>query len=117
METLGIVEEAWDAQRRLRLMGLSLDKKGMPREGDFPNRGMDVARFGDKALRKRQASWKQPLAEAATKTGPLAEFAARLHQLGGNENALWLTTNERPECVSLDDMEFRTNARMLLDLR
>ena len=84
-------------------------------EGDFPNREMDFTRTGNKAVRKRQASWKQPLAEAATKTGSLAEFAARLHQLG-NENALWLTTNEGPECVPLDDMKFRINARVRLDL-
>ena len=67
METLGIVEAPKDAQGRLRLMGLSIDEKEMPREGDPPNREMDVARVGDKALRKRQASWKQPLAEAVTK--------------------------------------------------
>ena len=78
-ETLGIDAAARDAQRRLRLVGLSPDERGMPREGDSPNREMDVARVGDKALRKRQASWKQPLAEAATKTGPLADFVARLH--------------------------------------
>ena len=48
------------AQRKLKLMGLFLDERGMPREGDSPNREMDVARVGDKALRKRQASWKQP---------------------------------------------------------
>ena len=97
-------------------MGQSLDERGMPREGDFPNREMEFARMGDKALRKRQASWKQQLAEAATKTGPLAEFAARLHELGGDENAPWLTTNEGPECVMLDDMEFRINARVRLGL-
>ena len=34
METLGIVEAARDAQRRLRLMGLSIDERGIPREGD-----------------------------------------------------------------------------------
>ena len=83
METLGIVEAAKDVQGRLRLMGLSPDERGMPREGDSPNRELDVARVGDKALRKRQASWKQPLAETATKTGPLANCAAVLHQLGG----------------------------------
>ena len=114
METLGIVEAARDAQRRPRLM--SLDERGMTREGDFSNREIDVARMGDKALRKREASWKQPLAEAATKTEPLVKFAARLHQLGGDENALWLTTNEGPECVPLDVMEFRINARVRLDL-
>ena len=103
-----------DAHRRLRLMGLSLDERGMPREGDSPNREVDVARVGDKVLRKRQASWKQQ--KAATKTGSLADFAARLQQLGGDENALWLTTNEGPECVPLDDMEFRINARVRLDL-
>ena len=88
----------------------------MPREGDPPNREMDVARVGDKALRKRQASWKHPLAEAATKPEPLANCAARLHQLEGEENALWLTTNEGLECAPLDDMEFRINARVRLDL-
>ena len=72
--------------------------------------------MGDKALRKRQASWKQPVAEAATKTGPLADSAARLHQVEEDENALWLTTNEGPECALLDDMEFRINARVRLDL-
>ena len=71
METLGIVEAARNAQGRLRLMGISIDEREMPREGDPPNREMDVARVSDKALRKREASWKQPLAEAATKTEPL----------------------------------------------
>ena len=116
METLGIVEAARDAQRRLRLIWLSIDERGMPREGNSPNREMDVARMGDKAMRKRQASWKQPLAEAVTKTGLLVDSAARLNQLGGDENALWLTTNEGPECAPLDDMEFRINARVRLDL-
>ena len=36
--------------------------------------------------------------------------------MGGDENALWPTTNEGPECVPLDDMEFRINARVLLYL-
>ena len=40
---------------------------------------------------------------------------ASLSQLGGDENALWLTTNESPDCT-LDDMEFRINAKMRLDL-
>ena len=102
--------------RRLRLVGLSIDERGMPREGDLPNREMDVARVGDKALRKRQASWKQSLADAATKSELLVNIAARLHQLEGEENALWLTTNEGPECAPLDDMEFRINARVRLDL-
>ena len=91
-------------------------KTGMPREGDLPNRETDVARVGDKALRKRQASWKQPLADAATKSGSLVNFAARLHQSGREENALWLTMNEGPECAPLDDMEFRINARARFDL-
>ena len=43
METLGIFEAARDAQRRLRLVGLSMDGRGMPREGGFPNREMDIA--------------------------------------------------------------------------
>ena len=42
METLGIVEAARDAQRRLWLTGLSLDERGKRREGDSPNREMDV---------------------------------------------------------------------------
>ena len=72
--------------------------------------------MGDKALSKRPASWKQTLAEAATETGPLADCAGRLHQLEGDENAPWLTTNEGPACVPLDDMEFRINWRVRLDL-
>ena len=67
----------------MRLVGISIDEREMPREGDRPNREMDVARVGDKALRKRQASWKQPL----------------FPSIGGEEKALWLTTNEGPECV------------------
>ena len=70
METLGIVEAARESQKRLRLVRLSIDERGMLREGDSLIREMGVAHVGDKALRKRQASWKRPLAEAATKTGP-----------------------------------------------
>ena len=103
---LGIVEGARNAQRRLRLMAPSMDERGMPREGDFLSQEMDVGCVGNQALRKRQASWKQPLAEAATKTEPLTDSAARLCQLGGDENALWLMTNEGSECAPLDDMEF-----------
>ena len=88
----------------------------MPREEDSSSREMNVARVGNKALGKRQASWKQPLAEAATRSEPLIDSAARLSQLGGDENALWLTTNEGPECAPLDDMEFRINERVRFDL-
>ena len=116
METLRLVEAARDAQESLRRMGQSIDERNMPREEDSPSREMNVARVGNQALRKRQASWKQPLAEAATRSEPLIDSAARLSQLGGDENALWLTTNEGPECASLDDMEFRINARVRLDL-
>ena len=83
MESLGMVEAARNAQGRLRLMGLSIDEREMPREGDLPRtERWTLPVVGDKALRKRQASWEQPLAEAATKTEPLADSAARLHQLG-----------------------------------
>ena len=88
----------------------------MPREEDSPSRKMNVARVGNQALRKRQASWKQPLAKAATRSEPLADSGARLSQLGGDENALWLTPSEGPECTPLDDMEFRINARVRLYL-
>ena len=116
METLGLVEAAGDAQERLRRMGLSVDERGTPRKEYSPSREMNVARVGNQALRKRQASWKQPMAEAATRSELLADSAARLSQLGGDENALWLTTSEGPECTPLDDMEFRINARVRLDL-
>ena len=56
------------------------------------------------------------MADAATKSEPLVNFAARLHQLGGEENALWVSTNEGPECAPLDDMECPINARVRLDL-
>ena len=81
-----------------------------------PGRELDVARVGATPLRKRETSWKQPLAEVATRCEPLKSFAARLTQKGGDENALWLTVNEGPKCTQLDDMEFRFNARMPLDL-
>ena len=43
---------------------------------------------------------------------PLKSLAACITQMGGDENAPWPTVNEGPECTPLDDMEFRTNARM-----
>ena len=86
------------------------------RQTDSPSREINVARVGFQALRKRQAIWKQPLAEAATRSEPLIDSAARLSQLGGHENALWLTTNKGPECAPLDDMAFRIDARVRLDL-
>ena len=43
-----------------------------------PSRELEVARVGDFPLRKRQTSWKQPLAEAATRCEPLRSSAARL---------------------------------------
>ena len=46
----------------------------------------------------------------------MVDSGTRLSQLGGDENALWLTTNEGPEFAPLDDMEFRINARVRLDL-
>ena len=46
---------------------------------------------------------------------PLVNFAARLHQVEREENALLLTTNEGLECGPLDDMEFRINARVRFD--
>ena len=33
-------------------MGLSTDERGMPRESDFPNREMDVARVGRQSTEK-----------------------------------------------------------------
>ena len=46
----------------------------------------------------------------------MIDSAARPSLLGGDENALWLTTSEGPECPPLDDMEFRINAGVRLDL-
>ena len=46
----------------------------------------------------------------------MIDSAARLSQLGGDENALWLTTDEGPGCAPLDGIEFRINARVRLDL-
>ena len=46
----------------------------------------------------------------------LKSLAARLTQMGGDENALWLTVNGGPEWTPQDDLEFRINARMRLDL-
>ena len=93
-----------------------MDERAMPRGTDATGRELDVARVGAGQLRKGQTRWKQPLAEAAIRCEPLKSLAARLTQMGGDENALWLTVNEGPERAPLDDMEFRINARMRLDL-
>ena len=86
----------------------------MPLEKTLPSRELNVAQLGSCPM--RQASWKQSLAEAAVHNEPLKEVAERLSQLGGEENGLWLTTNEGPECAPLDDAEFRINTRVRLDL-
>ena len=91
-----------------------MDERAMPRATDAPGRELDVARIGARPLRKRQTSWKQPLAEARCE--PLKSVAARLAQLDGDENALWLTVNESPDCTPLDDMGFSTDAQVRLDL-
>ena len=114
METLGLIEPARNAQDRLRYLGLSIDENAMPLEKTLPSRELNVAQVGP--MRKRQASWKQSMAEAAVHNEPLKEVAERLSQLGEEENGLWLTTNEGPECVPLDDTEFRINTRVRLDL-
>ena len=72
--------------------------------------------MGNRPLRNRQAMWKQPLAEAATRCEPLKEVAARLSQSGGEENGLWLAANESPKCAPLGDTEFRINTSVRLDL-
>ena len=107
---------ARDAQDKLTRMELTMDERAMPRGTDAPGWELDVARVWARPRRKRQESWKQPLSEAATRCEPLKSHAARLTQTGGDENALWLTVNEGPECTPLDDLEFRINARMRLDL-
>ena len=116
METLALVAAARGAQGKLGHVGPSMDERAMPREVDSPSRELEVSRVGTRPLRMRQTSWKQQLAEAATRCEPLRSSAARLIQMGGDENALWLTKNESPECTPLDDMEFRINARMRLAL-
>ena len=88
----------------------------MPRATGAPGRELDAAHVGARPLRKRQTSWKQPLAEAATRCEPLKSVAARLARLGGDRNALWLTVTEGPERTPLDDLEFRINARIWLGL-
>ena len=102
MATLGIVEAAKNAQDRLRNLGLSLDEEAMPREESSPGQELEITQVGNRPLRKRQAIWKQPLAEATTRREPPREVAARLSQLGGEENGLWLTANEGPGCAPLD---------------
>ena len=45
------------------------------------------------------------LTETETRCEPLINCAARLSQVGGDEHALWFTTNASSECTPLDDME------------
>ena len=81
LETLRLVEEARGAQEKLKHMALSMDERGMPREVGSPSQELDVAHVGTRPQRNKQASWKQPLAEAATRCEPLINSAARLSQL------------------------------------
>ena len=37
-------------------MGLSLDRRGMPKGGDFPNREMDVAHVGSQRTKGQNVS-------------------------------------------------------------
>ena len=107
IKAVGLVEAARDAQEKLRRMGLAMDDRAMP------GRELDVARVGARSLRKRQTSWKQPLTEAAIRCEPFKSLAARLAQMGGDENARWLTANEGPKCTPLNDLEFRGARRIL----
>ena len=70
-------------------MGLSMDERAMPRE---------VVRVGACPLRKRQTTWKQPLAEAAPRCEPLINSAeTRLHCGSRRTKSLnvphWMTWN------------------------
>ena len=80
-------------------------------------------------MTRQTERWSLPVWETEKETGELGTTTGRggdedrtsdglccLRPLGGDENALWLTTNEGPECAPLDDMEFRISARVRLDL-
>ena len=115
IKSLGLVEAARDAQEQLKRMELTMDDTAMPRGTDAPGWEL-VARVGARPLGRRKTRWKQPLAEAAIRCEPLRSLVVRLTRMGGDENALWLTANEGPECAPLEEMEFRINARVRLDL-
>ena len=68
----------------------------MPRGVGSPSQELDLASVRTRPLRKRQSSWKEPLAEAVTRCEPLINCAARLSKLGGDENALGLMAKEGP---------------------
>ena len=57
---------------------------------------------------QRQSCWKR--------RWPLTSLSDRLWQLEVDDNAMWLTAGDGPECVPLDDDEFRINLKMLPDL-
>ena len=68
MRTLGLLEAANNGQGKLQRIGLTMDERAMPRATDSPSRELDAAHVGARPLRKRQTSWKRPLAEAATRS-------------------------------------------------
>ena len=101
-QCLELVDAARNAQAKLRQQGLSLDDRAMPRERNSTSRKLDVSRVGIRQLRKRQAIWKRPMAEAMMRGEPLFSCAARLSQLEAVENAFQLTANDGTDCVPLD---------------
>ena len=73
--------------------------------------------MGDKALRKRQASWKQPLVEAQRQR--LDPWRTLLRaSINWEETRMHCGSRRMKDqnALPLDDMEFRINARVRLDL-
>ena len=68
---------------------------------------LDVTCLARAKLRKQQISWNKPLAETAISAGPLSSLSER-----GDKNAMWLTANDGPDCVQLEDVEFHINVKV-----
>ena len=111
----GLLPAAQEAQRTLFSHGLRLDAYGLPCM-DINIAPLDLDSLGDRALRHRQKSWKPILAQFAIDQITDLIVRNRLDDLGGDENALWLTANVGPDAEPLDDLEFVTNMRLRVDL-
>ena len=91
MSTFGLLEAAAKAQMQLR-----------DEDSCWMNERPMMAHRSEKDMDLTTGLLRKPLAETAISAKPLQRRALRLRQLGGEENALWLTDIDGPDGVPLD---------------
>ena len=111
LATLGLADVAKDAQQRLRMSGLQLGEWTSTHSGRRDRARRHAARDEHHSECDRAAGGSG--GRSCTTDGSLSD---RLWQLGGDENVMWLTANDGPDCVPLDNVEFRINVNVRLNL-